>query len=346
MKVLVCGLGAIGQRHVRMLRQVCGASVRIAAYRSRKLAIVISDKLEATEGVKPEGHYGIEVFDDFDVALADRPDAVFVTNPISMHVATALAAARVGAHLFLEKPVSSTMDGIAELMREVKERRLVTMVGFQLRYHPMLEAVRGWVEAGEIGNIISAELHFGEWLPGMHPYEDYRDSHAARADQGGGVINCLSHEIDLARWLVGPALTVAASGGHLSNLEMNGVEDVADLQLSCAVGNRRVPVHVHLDFLQRPMRRYGRIYGDIGTIEWDYPTSTARIVRPPPAEPEVRSWATFERNDMFVAEVRDFVQAVRNGSATRVPLLDGVETLKVCVAAHRAMARGTVEVIA
>lgn len=344
MKALICGLGSIGQRHVRMLRRVCGADVQISAYRSRKLPIVISDKLAATEGIAPEVHYGLTAFDDLDAALAARPDMVFVTNPISMHVPTALAAAKAGAHIFLEKPVSHSLEGIDALLGEVERRRLVTMVGFQLRFHPMLASVRARVASGGIGRVVSAELHFGEWLPGMHPYEDYRDSHAARADQGGGVINCLSHEVDLARWLVGPVESVAASGGHLSELEMSGVEDVADLLLTCRRGAARVPVHVHLDFVQQPMRRFGRIYGDRGTIEWDYPSSMVRVVPPPPGQPETEMWSSFERNDMFVAEVAEFVAAVREGGATSIPLADGVETLKVCAAAKRALARGSVEV--
>ena len=99
-----------------------------------------------------------------------------------------------------------------------------------------------------LGKIISADLHFGEYLPDMHSYEDYRESHASRSEQGGGVILCLSHMVDIAYWLFGLPVSVYAKGGHLSSLEID-VEDTADIILGCINSGRDFPVHIHLDFL-------------------------------------------------------------------------------------------------
>ena len=163
MKFLICGLGSIGQRHVRVLREIFGQDCDIAAYRRRHLSIVINDDMTAQENVSPEEHYGLRVFNDFDEAMRDGPDAVFVTNPISMHVETALAAARHGAHLFIEKPLGHALEGVEALRQEAADQSLITMVGYQLRYHPMLLKVRALLEVGTIGRVISADIHFGEW---------------------------------------------------------------------------------------------------------------------------------------------------------------------------------------
>ena len=64
MKFLICGLGSIGQRHVRMLQKVMGPDAEIAAYRSRNLQIVINDDMTANEGLEPCEYYGIRQFDD------------------------------------------------------------------------------------------------------------------------------------------------------------------------------------------------------------------------------------------------------------------------------------------
>jgi predicted dehydrogenase len=340
-KFLICGLGSIGQRHVRIIRSVTKGQAEIAAYRSRKLDIVISDKLEATFGSKPEEHYDLTTFDNLDAALAWKPDAVFVTNPISMHVATATAAAASGAHIFIEKPLDCSGEGVAGLMRLVNEKQLACMVGYQLRYHPGYLRIKQLLADKALGRLASADLHFGEWLPGMHPYEDYRESHAARADQGGGVILCLSHEIDVAYWLFGKPRSVYALGGHLSDLEMN-VEDTAEIFLSCTDAGRSFPVHIHLDFLQKPARRYIHIVGEKGSLVFDYGTNRLQL-NLLDAVPEITVYDQFQRNDMFLHEVRDFIASGDANKKPPIPLEEGADVLNICLAAKKSLQTGRPE---
>ena len=106
MKLLIVGLGAIGQRHIRNLRALLGDSIELLAARSRGLSHVLSDAMtvEAREGLCEK--YGIRAFATLDDALAHKPDVAFVCNPTSLHIGTALALARAGCHLFIEKPLA------------------------------------------------------------------------------------------------------------------------------------------------------------------------------------------------------------------------------------------------
>jgi len=339
MKFLICGLGSIGQRHIRMIRNVLGDNAEIAAYRSRNLDIVISDKLEASFGNKPEEHYAINSFYDFEEALAWKPDAVFVTNPISMHLDTAIAAAKQGCHLFIEKPLGNSLEGSEELFTLVKQKQLVCMVAYQLRYHPAYIRIKKMLDENLLGNLIYVDLHFGEWLPGMHPYEDYRESHAARNEQGGGVVLCLSHEIDMAYWLFGRPEKVYANGGHLSNLELD-VEDTADIIFTCQNSGRGFPVHVHLDFLQRPAKKYIHIIGDKGTVKFDYHSNEFDISLLPDGKVEKTVYDQFQRNDMFANEVGDFVNSIINKTLPPISLEDGITVLEICLAAKKSLASG------
>jgi len=336
MKFLICGMGSIGQRHTRILKKLIGDEAEIAAYRSRKLDIVISDTLEAKQGVNPEEFYNIRSFTDFVAALEWKPDAVFVTNPISMHVSTAIAAARAGSHIFIEKPLAHSMDGVKELQEIVKEKKLVCMIGYQLRFHPAYKKIHSLIEKQILGDIVMADLHFGEWLPGMHPYEDYRDSHAARSDQGGGAILCLSHELDIAYWLFGQPKSIYAAGGHLSSLEMD-VEDTADITLLCEGNSSSFPVHIHLDFLQKPAHRYIHIVGDKGKIHFDYYTNDLRISLLPEGKEEVVSYSDFRRNDMFEDELQSFIDSIKMGTPPPVPLEDGLAVLQVALNARASL---------
>lgn len=142
MKVLIAGLGSVGQRHARNLRALCGAGVEILAYRVRGLPQVITDTMTLDDTVAVEAACGIRSFASLDQSLAERPDAVMVCNPNSLHLQTAMAAAHAGCHLFIEKPLSHTVDGVDELIAVVERQRLVATVGYQLRFHPALARAR------------------------------------------------------------------------------------------------------------------------------------------------------------------------------------------------------------
>src|ERR1700675_3569704 len=106
MRVLMVGLGAIGQRHVRTLRSLLGDRVELLAVRSRGLTQILDDalKVESADGLCEK--YSIRTFADLDDALAHKPEAAFVCNPTSLHIMTAVGIARAGCHLFIEKPLA------------------------------------------------------------------------------------------------------------------------------------------------------------------------------------------------------------------------------------------------
>lgn len=342
MKILICGLGSIGQRHVRLIQKILGDQAEIAAYRVRKLNIAISDTLEARLDVAPENVLKLKVFDNFEAALAWEPQVVFITNPISMHMEIALASVQANAHIFIEKPLSHTMEGVDELISLVQERKLTAMVGYQQRYHPAYAKIKSLLNDQCIGNVISADLHFGEWLPGMHSYEDYRTSHASRKEQGGGVVLCLSHEIDLAYWLFGTPDAVYAIGDHYSELELD-VEDAVTIMLSCKNRAKKIfPVTVHLDFLQKPIRRYIHIVGSEGSIMFDHGEGILKILKPSPCECEEITFDHFQRNDMFEDELRDFFTSIKAGSKSPISIEDGMKTLEICLNIKESMAMGSV----
>src|SRR5262249_38276429 len=147
---------------------------------------------------------------DLSTALARKPIAVIISNPSSLHMNVALAAARAGAHLLIEKPLSHDLNSVATLEHLVAAQRLVAQVGFQFRFNPGLRQIKTWIDSGAIGRPVSAQVHWGEYLPGMHPWEDYRLGYAARSDLGGGVLLTLSHPFDYLRWLLGDVSHVSA----------------------------------------------------------------------------------------------------------------------------------------
>lgn len=332
MRILIAGLGAVGQRHARNLRALCGDGVELIALRRRRFLYVVTESLERDDSRNVEAELGITAYEDVDEALAARPDGVFVCTPSSQHLEIAQRAADAGCHLFIEKPLSHTLDGVDRLRATAAAKRLVAVVGCQWRFHPCVRWLRDLLQAGTLGRLARAEIEYGECLPDWHPYEDYRTSYAARAELGGGVVLTHIHDYDLAWWLFGPPRTVTASGGHLSTLDID-VEDTVDALLEGGTA----PVSVRQTFAIRPPRRTITVTGEHGTVRIDL--LTARISTDSRAIPPL-AFADYQRNQMFLDEARHFEACVGGREKPIVPIEDGIAVLQLALAVKDAMRSG------
>jgi len=339
MKIVLAGLGSIGQRHARNLRALLGDQLELLAYRTMRRSPVIHENLTVDAGQNPEQTYGIRAFKTLSDALAERPDALFVTNPNHLHMSVAFVGANAGCHLFIEKPISHTLEGTAELAALVERQHLVCAVGYQLRFHPGLAMIKSLLETNAIGPIIGARVMFGEYLPGWHPYEDYRQYHAARAMEGGGVLLTQIHDLDVVYALFGMPRRVVALGRKGSHFPID-VEDNVDLLLECCVNGRLIHVHVHQDFAQRPPVRTYEITGEQGRILWDYFGNCVSVYRSNErTSTDTTHFSGLKRNQLFLDEVRHFLACVSGDAAPVAGLQDGVNTLRIALAAKASLER-------
>jgi predicted dehydrogenase len=321
-RCLFVGLGGIGQRHLRNLRALLGDSVEVVAYRVRRERQTLDDNLQVVPGVDLEQKYGVSTC----------PDVVFVTNPSSLHVPVALAAARQGCHLFIEKPLSHSLDHVNELAALCDERKLVTCVAYQLRYHPGFLRMQERLSAKAVGKLLSVRAEVGEYLPGFHPYEDYRRMYASKSALGGGVTLSQIHEIDYLCALFGTPRRVFSMGGHVSSLEID-VDDVAVslLEFPRADGGPLF-VELHQDFVQRPAQRSLTAVGERGKLVWslsgryfEHSDESGKVI-------ERQSYADFPRNQAFLDELANFFGCVIRGEQCTPSLRDGALSLEVAVA--------------
>lgn len=341
MKLLVVGLGAIGQRHVRNIRALLGGQVEILAHRVRKLSHVITDGLEIEAGTTIEQKYGIQTFAELDLALAQMPDAVLVCNPSSLHLQTAWAAAKAGCHLFVEKPLSHTYEGVDALIELVEANGVVAVVGYQFRFHPCLQRLRSLLVERAIGHVVAVRVEVGEFLRGWHRYEDYQETYAARRELGGGVLLSQIHEFDYLYWLFGLPRRVFALGGHLSSLDVD-VEDVAAVSLEYWLDGKCLPVQVHMDYVQRPPSRTCAVFGDRGKILVDFNALTIQHFDDGGALVENTSLSDFQRNQLFLDELKHFFACIEGRESPAVSLRDGAQSLRIALAAKQSLDSGQV----
>lgn len=341
MKVLIAGLGSIGQRHVRNLRAMLGPEVEIIAYRVQGLPHVITEQREIECGSSVDAKYDIKTYRDLDEALAQQPNAAFICNPTSLHQTVALSAARAGCHLFIDKPLSNRYDGVEELIATVDSKGLVALVGYQMRFHPCLRRLHSLLQQKAIGRILSVRVEVGEYLPEAHPYEDYRQSYAARSELGGGVILSQIHELDYVYWFFGLPRRVITFGGHLSSLDID-VEDTASSLMECVVDKKSVPIEVHQDFAQRPARHTCQVIGDAGKILVDLDAHTVQVFDGQGQITDQCNFSGFQRNQLFLDELKHFLACVRGDEEPIVTLRDAAQSLRMALAARQSLATGQV----
>lgn len=339
MRILLIGLGGIGQRHSRNLRQLLGTDLDIIAYRTRGLSGVITPELSLDPSRKVELEYSIRSYGTLESALGQSPDIAFVCNPSSLHVEVALKCAGAGCDLFIEKPLSNSLHNIDRLIDSVSANRGVAMVGYQLRFHPCIERLRAILNAGAIGRLLAVHAVIGEFLPYWHRYEDYRTMYAARADLGGGVILSQIHELDYLYSLFGEPKRVFAIGGHWSSLDID-VEDTASIMLECMTEGRPLPVHVQLDYLQYPPSRRCEVIGDNGKVSIDLIANETILYAGRGTDCERFTVDHFERNQLFLDELKHFLKCVDTRQTPVVTLRDAAVSLRTALAAKESIATG------
>ena len=330
LKILMIGLGGIGQRHLRNIHTKFGNDVDIIAYRVRNAKDTITSDLKIDKSIDFLNKYSVKVYTDLDKALSESPDVAFVCNPSSIHIPVSQRISEKGCDLFIEKPLSDTMKGTKELISSCKTNKTIGMVGFQLRFHLCYRMLQKLIEAETIGNILSVHSEVGEYLPNFHKYENYRDVYASKKNLGGGVVLSQIHEIDYLYDLFGMPDKVMAFGGHLSNLDID-VEDVANILMDVQYKGNNIPVQLHMDYIQNPPSRYCKVIGEKGKITMDL-TNSKVIEEKANEKPFTYDFSYLERNTLFQNEINHFFDCVEKREQTIVPIEEGAKSLKIALA--------------
>ncbi len=186
MKILITGFGSIGKRHLENITN------------GKNNQIIIWTKRKNLEFKKKN----IKVFNSLKECLSEKPDIAFVTNETVHHIPTALELARNNLDLFVEKPISNSMKNVNKLCKIVEQKRIITLIGCNLRFHTCIQKIKELIESKTIGDIISVKVECGTYLPDWHPNEDYSNGYAARDDLGGGVVLTCIHELDYLYWFL------------------------------------------------------------------------------------------------------------------------------------------------
>jgi predicted dehydrogenase len=311
-RILIIGLGSIGKRHLRIARELLpNADIRVLRH---QVDIEV-----------PEHSNGI--FFTIDEALTFAPQMAVIASPAPFHINTALVLAELGVHLLVEKPLSTSLSGVTELLEVCERKRVVLLIGYNLRFLPSLQRYRDLLDENAIGKVLSVRSEIGQYLPSWRPSSDYRKGVSARKELGGGALLELSHELDYLRWIFGEIDWVKSTLSRQSHLEIN-VEDTAHLVLgfSPAVDGHQLIGTVDMDFIRHDTTRLCTAIGEKGSLRWNGLTGEVSIY-----EVGSNAWRELSRlphqiDDSYIAEWKNFIDCV---TEQKSPLISGDDGLKV-----------------
>jgi UDP-N-acetyl-2-amino-2-deoxyglucuronate dehydrogenase len=187
----IVGCGMIAGFHAKALSEASGARLVGVAERSADKARRFAEK------------NGIPFWTTSVEELAARPDvqAVCVTTPSGAHLDAALAVARAGKHLVIEKPLEITVERIDQILAAADAAGIRIAAIFQARFGPGARSLKAAIEAGRFGRIVLASAYV-KW---HRKPEYYKGSwHGTLAlDGGGALMNQGIHAIDLLQWFAG-----------------------------------------------------------------------------------------------------------------------------------------------
>jgi len=324
-RILVVGCGSAGRRHARILRDLGVANLAVCdTNHSFRQAV--------------QQHLGIsEGYADYEEALRQEFDAVFICTPPGLHVLQARLAIESGCAVFTEKPLSDRMEGVDGLLQLAKKTGRPLMMGLVLRFHKGLQRVKHLIDAGAIGRLISVRAMMGVHLPEGRRIGDYRDMYIATLP--GGVTLDYLHEIDLVQWIVGrPAREVFAFAGKLSDLDMQA-DDTAAILIRFDQG---IVAEIHLDLFQRAKRRQSEFMGTEGTLivdltDWD--RCTVQAYRAETGRWQKQTIAT-GLDELFQAQDMEFLRCLATDESPALDGQEGRKSLQIALAAVASSEQG------
>lgn len=307
------GWGSIGHRHIKNLLKYPDVEIIICTNKKS-----INTEIEKRCKI-------VKLLED---GIKETPDIAFITNVTSEHVSTAVKLAEHGINLFIEKPLSHSVDHIDELSEIIKRKKIKVMIGSNFRFHECIKKIKELLDENLIDEIISVRVECGSYLPDWHPNEDYRSSYAAQKELGGGVVLTCIHEIDYLHWFLGQVDEIVSFSGKYSDLELN----VDDLSTALIKFKKNIIAEIHLDFFQRKEFRSCKIIGKKGTIYWDSDSNLVKLFDINENKwIEILKISNYDRNQMFMKELDYYLDCINHNKEPMNSVIESKEVLKIAL---------------
>jgi len=318
-RILIVGLGSIGTRHLKILNGLF-PEAEFAILSNKKNSQLINN---------------VSYFENIEQALLFLPQIAVISTPSMFHLESAIPLAKIGVHLLIEKPLSSSVEGVAELQQINISTNVKMTIGYNLRFMPSLIKFKALIDENTIGKVFSIRCEAGQYLPSWRPGKNYKEAASSQKNLGGGVLLELSHELDYLHWIFGEVEWIQASLNTLSDLDID-VEDTAFLLLGFRSEKHVKPIiaSVNLDFVRHDVKRSCTAIGRFGSLRWDCLKGTIHVYFE-----NSKSWKEIfkqEENldDSYIFEWKHFISSIETNRDPLISINEGLKVLEIIEAAR------------
>ena len=320
LKFAVAGLGRIGRIHLENLLQMKNVEV-----------IAVMDPLEASQKYAEEK--GIpSVTATFEEMMAvEGIDSVVICSPTDTHAAYVEIAAKAGVHVFCEKPLDRSLHRVVEVLEVVKDANIKLMLGFNRRFDKEFKQVQELVANGSIGNPHIVKITSRD--PGAPPVGYIKQS-------GGLFLDMTIHDFDMARFVVGKEVEeVYAKGAVLVDPEIGkaGDIDTAVITLTYTDGTMAI-----IDNSREASYGYDQrieVFGSKGMVQSENNFHNShKLYNADGIQSSLPLHFFLERyEEAYKNEMTDYIKSLQNGIAVPVGGEDGLQSLKIGLAALKSV---------
>lgn len=318
MNVTQLGTGRIGVMHAELLAELLDSESLVVADVQPERAEAVAQRLGAT--AMP-----------LDDAIA-AADALVIAASSTAHAELIRAGLSRGVPIFCEKPLATGLEATRELVGEIEAAGVPFQLGFQRRFDAAYTEARRLRESGELGRLYVLRMAGHDPEP---PHESYIPA-------SGGIFNDFSvHDFDILRWLTGQEVDEVYADGAVLGFEVfakYGDVDTAVATLRLTEGTLCVLTTSRHDPLGYDIRT--ELFGSRDSISVGLgPHTPMRSVEPGVPPPDGPTWRMFidRFHDAYREELRAFLKVARGEMASACTARDGLEAVRVAVAARRSL---------
>ena len=328
MKILIIGLGSIGQRHLKNIYKLY-PKTKFYVYRRKYTTPSLNNKNEPTN-VDLIRRYKIETIPNLHDLNKLQLDAAFICSPSALHMDEAIILLKKNINTFVEKPLGSSLKRLKTLKQVLKTTKAIHMMGFQMRFSPIILYLKNLLKKNSYGKLNFANIHNGENIKDFHLYENYRNSYTAKKSLGGGVLLSQIHEIDYFINLFDDYKIIKSHSiiSKNSTLDINTDDTVSSIfQLKNKL--QKLTVCINLNFYERPKKKSLILIFEKSKIEVDFNKNIVVIFN---QNKVIKKNFLFNRNDLFLNEVSFFLNHIKKNKKINKDLniINGIKTLKFC----------------
>ena len=331
MKFLVVGLGSMGKRRIRNLKQL--QQDDIIGFDT------INDRCkEAYE------KYKIKTYTDISEALKEKPHAMIISTPPDLHMKYAKIAIQNKIHFFTEASV--VQDEMEEVIQSLHKSEIVGVPSCTMRFHPLVIQISNILKMNKIGKPLAFLYHSGQYLPDWHPWEDYRKFYVSKRNTGA----CKEIVPFELVWLIsvfGKISSVLAIKSKVSSLEAD-IDDIYNVLLEFKSG---IQGNLTVDVIARYPYRQLKILGENGVIFADWSERTVGYFT------KEDGWknkkiddGTVEKNYIhgdgpYMEEIKTFLNSIKRETPPPYTFEDDLKILRILKAIETSSDNGSRQII-